>query len=385
MMNLLGLASFFSAVVAALATKPTSQCEPAFLNVSTNVWKSYKLHPNPHYQKLVLDGAAGIQDDVLKNKALKIADVGTFIWVKNASTLSVVEEAAKNAPCEHIVGVVLHGTHKNDCSSRRFQPMDLQTYQQNYIDPLANILKSNPGTAFAIIIEPDTLATIVVNSDIQQCGSSATSFSTNVAYALNALSLPNAVLYLDAGHGGWLGWDANLKPGANYFTSIYNNAGSPSQLRGFAVNTGGWNSWDAQPGEFETTRETPRNRAQNEKTFVRLFGELLGQAGVPNHAIMDTSRNGVLGVRADWTEWCNVDGAGFGRLPTSEGTGLELADAFVWVKGGGVSDGTSDSSSVNYGSFCGRETAFKPSPEEGEWNQAYFEMLLENAKPSITT
>lgn len=116
---------------------------------------------------------------------------------------------------------------------------------------------------------------------------------------------------------------------------------------------------------------------------MRLFGELLGQAGVPNHAIMDTSRNGVIGLREDWTEWCNINGAGFGTLPTSEGTGLDLADAFIWAKGGGISDGTSDPSSQNYNSFCGRASAFKPSPEEGEWNQAYFEMLLKNANPVV--
>jgi len=28
-------------------------------------------------------------------------------------------------------------------------------------------------------------------------------------------------------------------------------------------------------------------------------------------------------------------------------------------------------------------TAFKPSPEAGQWNQAYFEMLLKNAVPSF--
>lgn len=131
-----------------------------------------------------------------------------------------------------------------------------------------------------------------------------------------------------------------------------------------------------------TTREGPRNRAQNEKTYITLLGELLRQAGVPNHAIMDTSRNGIHGLRQDWTEWCNVNGAGFGKPPTPD-TGLDLADAFIWAKGGGLSDGTSDPSSPNYNSFCGKPTAFAPSPEQGEWNQAYFEMLLQNANPPI--
>jgi cellulose 1,4-beta-cellobiosidase len=73
---------------------------------------------------------------------------------------------------------------------------------------------------------------------------------------------------------------------------------------------------------------------------------------------------------------------GFGVRPTSN-TGLELADAFVWVKPGGESDGTSDSSSPRYDSFCGKDDAFKPSPEAGTWNEAYFEMLLKNAVPSF--
>lgn len=55
----------------------------------------------------------------------------------------------------------------------------------------------------------------------------------------------------------------------------------------------------------------------------------------------------------------------------------------MWVKPGGESDGTSDSSAVRYDSFCGKEDAYKPSPEAGQWNQAYFEMLLKNAKPAF--
>ena len=91
----------------------------------------------------------------------------------------------------------------------------------------------------------------------------------------------------------------------------------------------------------------------------------------------------MLGLRHEWTGWCNVNGAGFGTLPSAEGTGLELADAFVWAKGGGVSDGTSDPASPNYDVACGGEDAFKPSPEDGEWNQLYFEALLREARPEI--
>jgi cellulose 1,4-beta-cellobiosidase len=134
------------------------------------------------------------------------------------------------------------------------------------------------------------------------------------------------------------------------------------------------------PGEFSTKSDAKYNQCQNEKTYVSTFGNSLRSAGMPNHAIVDTGRNAVQGLREEWGNWCNINGAGFGQRFTTN-TGLELADAFVWVKPGGESDGTSDPSAARYDSFCGKTESFKPSPEAGQWNQAYFEMLLKNAKP----
>lgn len=108
----------------------------------------------------------------------------------------------------------------------------------------------------------------------------------------------------------------------------------------------------------------------------------MASAGAPNHAIVDTGRSGNPGGRLEWGDWCNVVDAGFGPRPTSD-TGSSLADAFVWVKPGGESDGTSDSSATRYDSFCGKSDAFKPSPEAGQWNQAYFEVLLSNSNPAF--
>lgn len=82
------------------------------------------------------------------------------------------------------------------------------------------------------------------------------------------------------------------------------------------------------------------------------MGAALAANGMPNHAIVDTSRNGVTGLRLLQGDWCNVKGAGFGALPTSF-TGDDLADAFVWVKLGGESDGVSDPTADRYSSVCG--------------------------------
>lgn len=163
---------------------------------------------------------------------------------------------------------------------------------------------------------------------------------------------------------------------------MYKSAGSPKQVRGVATNVAGWNAYDLSPGEFSKSADAQYNKAQNEKLYVSLFSPELKSAGMPSQAIIDTGRNGVTGLRKEWGHWCNVKGAGFGVRPTGS-TGNTLVDAFVWVKPGGESDGTSDSSATRYDSFCGMEDAYQPSPEAGQWHQEYFEMLVKNAKPAF--
>lgn len=175
---------------------------------------------------------------------------------------------------------------------------------------------------------------------------------------------------------------ATPEPGAQVLADAYVAAGKPKSLRGISTNVAGWNAWDLTPGEFSNTADAQYNKAQNEKAYVELFAPYLQAAGMPSQAIVDTGRNAVQGLRKAWGDWCNVNGAGFGVRPTTS-TGSSLVDSFVWVKPGGESDGTSNTSATRYDSFCGLDDAFKPSPEAGSWNQAYFEMLLKNAKPSF--
>jgi cellulose 1,4-beta-cellobiosidase len=90
-----------------------------------------------------------------------------------------------------------------------------------------------------------------------------------------------------------------------------------------------------------------------------------------------TGRNGVQPTQQSaWGDWCNVKGTGFGVRPTTD-TGDALEDAFVWVKPGGESDGTSDSSSARYDAHCGYSDALQPAPEAGTWFQVWLTVLCE--------
>lgn len=131
----------------------------------------------------------------------------------------------------------------------------------------------------------------------------------------------------------------------------------------------------------ENTCYDLENPARNEKRYLQILNKEIKKTNMPFHSIMDTSRNGIIGVREYWMDWCNVNGAGFGRPPSTE-TGDDLLDAFVWAKAGGESDGTSNSNEFVYDSSCGKADAFKPMPPRDEWSQAYFEMLLSEWNPT---
>lgn len=72
------------------------------------------------------------------------------------------------------------------------------------------MIVANPKTAFALIIEPDSLPNLVTNANLATCQASKQGYIDGTVYALKQLNLPNVVMYMDAGHGGWLGWNDNL-------------------------------------------------------------------------------------------------------------------------------------------------------------------------------
>ncbi|OBT58587.1 hypothetical protein VE04_01397 [Pseudogymnoascus sp. 24MN13] len=356
------------------------------LSGSSNPFATNKLYANSYYADEITAAVAGMTDATLIAQAKKVAEVGSFKWIDTISVIPTIDAMIKEVPCGDIIGLVIYDLPGRDCAAKasngELAVGEIARYKSEYIDPIVEIFKANPNTAIALIIEPDSLPNLVTNADLTTCQASASGYEEGVAYALKQLNLPNVVMYVDAGHGGWLGWNDNLKPGAEGLAKVYKAAGSPSQVRGIATNIAGWNAWKKTPGEFENTPDGQYNKCQDEDRCVTFCGAALAAAGHPNHAIVDTGRNAVQGLRLEWGDWCNVNGAGFGVRPSSD-TGNTLADAFVWGKPGGESDGTSDTSATRYDSFCGHADAFKPSPEAGAWHQAYFEMLLKNAVPQF--
>ncbi|RYP77471.1 hypothetical protein DL769_003425 [Monosporascus sp. CRB-8-3] len=245
------VAAFAASAMAAPNKKPRQSalaCDsPVRLDASTNVFQQYTLHANNFYRGEVEAAAAQISDPALKEKALKVADVGSFLWLDTIKNIEKFEPAVADLPCDEILGLVIYDLPGRDCAAKasngELKVGEIGRYKTEYIDVIAGLLKANPNSAFALIIEPDSLPNLVTNIDLQTCQQSQAGYEEGVAYALKTLNLPNVVMYVDAGHGGWLGWNDNLRPGAQELAKVYKNAGSPSQVRGIATNIAGWNAW----------------------------------------------------------------------------------------------------------------------------------------------
>jgi cellulose 1,4-beta-cellobiosidase len=105
---------------------------------------------------------------------------------------------------------------------------------RGYIQSIRDILVEYPEITVVLVIEPDSLGNMITNSAVPKCQGAAAAYKSLTIHAIKQLSLPNVTMYVDGGHGGWLGWPANLGPAAQMYGAIYKEAGSKN-LRGVCI------------------------------------------------------------------------------------------------------------------------------------------------------
>jgi endoglucanase len=170
-----------------------------------------------------------------------------------------------------------------------------------YRDWVASIARGIAGRPAMVILEPDALADFSCLN--------ATDQATRLSLLADAVSMlktgANTRVYVDAGHAAWL--DASQAAGRLKSAGI-------AAADGFSLNV----------SNYETTASS--------LDYGRRVSALVGG----KHFVLDTSRNG-RGPSPD-KQWCNPSGRGLGERPTLS-TGQTLADAYLWVKDPGSSDG----------------------------------------------
>lgn len=193
-----------------------------------NPFEGKELTPNPVYaEKLeaVYDLFTEAGDAANAAKTREVQQQGTFFWISQIASLPDIDDAIAAARArqsetgqEQIVGLVLYNLPDRDCSGEESSGElesdkdGLARYKAEYVDVFASKVAEGTGLTFAIVLEPDAIPNIVTNQGIPFCAQAAPVYEEGIAYAISKLQLPNVHLYLDAAHGGWLGWDDNLEP-----------------------------------------------------------------------------------------------------------------------------------------------------------------------------
>ncbi|WP_375477802.1 glycoside hydrolase family 6 protein [uncultured Jatrophihabitans sp.] len=170
----------------------------------------------------------------------------------------------------------------------------------------------------AVIIEPDALASMTCLTRAQQKQRLAL-----LRYAVRTLARRHTTtVYIDGGNSGWL----PARVLAHRLRQV-----DVAKARGFSLNV----------SNFYRTSTEDR------------YGERVSALLKGKHYVVDTSRNGRGPAKSGSASWCNPSGRGLGALPTAR-TRAKHADAYLWIKHPGESDGT-----------C------RSGPAAGNWYQKY--------------
>ncbi|PQM46951.1 Endoglucanase A [Mycobacterium talmoniae] len=197
--------------------------------------------------------------------------------------------------------LTLYAIPHRDCGSFAAGGFGSGDAYRQWIDAVAAGLGSSPA---AIVLEPDALAMADCLSPDQR----QERFDL-IRYAVDTLTRdPAAAVYVDGGHSRWVS--------ADDMAARLNQAGV-GHARGFSLNATNYYSTDEEIG----------------------YGEAISGLTNGAHYVIDTSRNGARPAPEQALNWCNPDGRALGTPPTAATAGAH-ADAYLWIKRVGESDGS---------------------------------------------
>jgi endoglucanase len=348
------------------------------------------------------------------------------VWLTDASpksTLQAVRNTVLRAADKGTVPVlVAYNIPFRDCAQYSAGGATTVAEYETWIDAVAAGIGNEKAV---VLLEPDGLGIIPWYKQFQglpsQAGdyewcrpaeadpaSAASDRFAMLNYAVGALKAnPNTSVYLDGTHSGWLGAgdaahrlvQAGVLRADGFFLNVSNYQLTDhlqkygtwiSGCIAYANSTaeGGWrlNHYDwcasqyypANPSDFSTWALTDHWYADN------VFSQYWYDETLTKHFVIDTSRNG----QGPWTppahpagdaqDWCNPPDRGLGYRPTAN-TGVNLLDAYLWVKIPGESDGQ-----------CYRWTSgpLDPvrnmqDPAAGQWFPDMALELVQNAVPPL--
>jgi endoglucanase len=242
-----------------------------------------------------------------------IANTPQSYWIVPGSSAATVAKYTGDAQAAGAIPVLtLYGIPHRDCGSFAAGGLATANDYRAWIDGIASQVGASRA---AIIVEPDALAMAdCLSSDQRQ------ERYDLIRYAVDTLTRnPATAVYVDGGHVRW--------HSPEDMAARLNNVGV-AHARGFSLNV----------ANFFTTEDEIG------------YGEAISGLTNGSHYVIDTSRNGAGPAPASKLDWCNPSGRALGTPPTTATTGAH-ADAYLWIKRPGESDGTCDNGDPPAGTF----------------------------------
>lgn len=329
-------------------------------------------------------------------------------------TRALVRSAARTGAVPVLVAYNVPG---RDCSQYSSGGAQSDADYQAWITGLARGIGRDRAV---IVLEPDALANLPrdCSPSTDPTGALTAGRIADLRYAIDVLEKqPNTTVYLDAGNSHWQsvgamaqrlldagvdraqGFSLNV---SNFFPTdqsdrygtwvsncLWYATKGPATARGHAESCAGQYYSPAAPNDGgpgnAVNVDDPTTWHWTDQWFQQNVGSQPAEG--LTHFVVDTSRNG----RGAWTPpagkytgdpqiWCNPPGRGIGNRPTAD-TGTPLADAYLWIKTVGQSDGECNrgipggTADPEYGAV---------DPAAGAWWPEQALGLVRNAEPALT-
>ncbi len=242
-----------------------------------------------------------------------IANTPQAYWIVPGGSAATVAKYTGDAQAAGALPVLtLYGIPHRDCGSFAAGGFATGDAYRAWIDGIASDVGASRT---AVILEPDALAM----ADCLPADQRQERYDL-IRYAVDTLGRnPGTAVYVDGGHLRW--------HSAEDMAARLNQAGV-GHARGFSLNT----------ANFFTTEDEIG------------YGEAISGLTNGSHYVIDTSRNGAGPAPDSKLNWCNPSGRALGAPPTAA-TGGAHADAYLWIKRPGESDGTCDKGDPPAGTF----------------------------------
>lgn len=379
----------------------------------------FYVEPNSDAAKQALtDVKAGQLRDALT--MAKLASWPEATWFTSGTPAQVSQQVStlmRGAALERSVPtLVAYDIPLRDCGQYSSGGATSDAAYQQWIAAFASAIGKSRAV---VILEPDALANLPQDCSptTDPTGALTAARMADLRYAVSVLEAqPGTSVYLDAGNSQWHAVgdiaqrliDANVADTQGFSLNVSNYQPTDqsdhygtwvSKCIWFATEGPSWAignaSWcasqyysssapnDGLPGDSVSPTD-PSTWHWTDDWFTQNTAS--APTSALTHFVVDTSRNGV----GAWTPpagtsypdsqtWCNPPGRGIGARPTAN-TGVSLADAYLYIKTVGQSDGSCTRGTAGPGDPVYGGTV---DPAAGAWWPAQALTLAGNAVPAL--